>query len=367
MNSDNLHEIIARYENDLENITGELFKWRAVKAWQDAFHSSENAGSFRDRFAAARKKFAIFMDNGYQHPSTGVLKLWEKEPETVERLFTDVLLSDTDGDISRKEANMNQFLAEWENLRIKYYPQAGSYKMTPHIASVFMIMDKPKEDYAFRIKAAKNLADYIGFEEDLGKADNPNLVNYYRLCDLVVSALEEHDALLQKHAAFLTDEMYRDYSLHLMVFDLMHCSGYRHYYTGLVPTTIGKSKKRKAYKGPTEEEIARKEQERLAQIESLEQRISELELSIEDFEEISLIGVEVSFPRYGIGKVVRQNVNKIAVEFPEVTKEFKLDKAYTERPRFENDEQVVEIFTEYGHAKVEIENLQKKLARLQEE
>ncbi len=364
---ENLHTIIDRYENDLDNLSGELFKWRSTKAWQDAFHSSEGTGTFRDRFASAKKQFSFFMDNGFQHPSTGIMKLWEKEPETMEHLVMEVLLFDASGDAAKAEANMQSFLNGYESLRAKYYPAARSYKIDPHIASVLMIMDKPELHYVFRISAAKRLASYIGFEDDLGSGEKPNLVNYYRLCDQIVSILKEHESLLQKHYLRLDDQMYKDRELHLMVFDLMHCSGYRGYYTGLVSSTIGKAKKRKQYAGPSAEELAKKEQERLAQIELLERQINELEISIEDFEEISLLGVAVSFPDYGIGTVIDQNISKITVQFPETKRDFVLNKAYTKRPRFENDDEIVEAFSAYDQTKSEIEKLKKKLKPLLDE
>ena len=230
MNESNLHAIIDRYENDLDVLCdehNELFKWRAVKAWQDAFHSSDSPASFREKFSSAKKHFSFFMDNGYQHPSTGVIKLWEKEPDATEHLFREVLLSDFDGDVSRAERSMLAFLNGYEDLRVRYFPEFGSYKMTPHIASVFMIMDQPWAYYVFRISAARRLAASVGFDGDLGTGTKPNLVNYYRLCDIVASALSGHAALLEKHFSRLTDQMYIDRSLHLMVFDLMHCNQYR--------------------------------------------------------------------------------------------------------------------------------------------
>lgn len=369
MNYDNLHEILCRYENDLENICGkdsdERFKWAATKAWQDAFHSPESTGNFKEKFVSAKKQFSIFMDNGFQHPSTAIVKLWEKEPETIEHLFMDVLLADTDGDVSKVKSNMVQFLDEYETLRIKYFPKYVSYKLTPHIASVLLTMDKPEFNYVFRISVAKRLANYIGFEDDLGQGQNPNLENFYRMCDTIVSAIKEHETLIEKHASLLTDKMYKEQNHHLMVFDIMHCCGYRGYYTGLVPTMIGKSGKRKPYKGPSPEELAQKEQERLAQINALEEQIEELETSLEDFEEISLLDVEVTFPKYGIGTVVAQDVNKITVRFTEVEKDFVLDKAYSMRPTFENDEEVVETFTVYGRTQAEIEKLKRQLNLLQ--
>ena len=370
MNYDNLHAIICRYEDDLENICGkvsdERFKWAAIQAWQDAFHSPDSTGTFKEKFNSAKKQYGILIDNGFQHPSAGVVKLWETEPETIENLFLNVLLADPCGDVSQVKENMDRFLEEYEGLRAKYFPRAASYKMDPHIASVYLTLDRPEMNYIFRISVARRMANYIGFEDDLGTGTNPNLANYYRMCDVIVSAMKEHETLAEKHSALLMDNMYRDPGQHMMVFDLMHCSGYRGYYTGLVPTTIGKPKKRKPYEGPTPEEIAQKEQERLEKIAALEQQIEELEASVGEFEEISLLGVEVTFPKYGTGTVIGQEVNKIKVRFPETEKEFVLDKAYTMRPTFENDDEIVETFTAYGHTHAEIMKLKRQLDALQE-
>ena len=132
----------------------------------------------------------------------------------------------------------------------------------------------------------------------------------------------------------------------------------------MIPTTNCKPKKRTPYKGPTPEEIAQKEQERLEKITAIQQQNEELELSIEDFEEIPLLGVEVTFPHYGVGTIVGQEVCKIRVRFPEIEKEFVLDKAFPMRPRFENDEEIVEAFTVYRSKKAEIDELKKDLAKL---
>ena len=87
MNTHNLHEFIKRYEENINLIYGdvhdELFKWQAMKVWRDEWFKPDTAfASFADRFNAARKEFSLFIDNSRMHPSTGVIKLWEKEPFT---------------------------------------------------------------------------------------------------------------------------------------------------------------------------------------------------------------------------------------------------------------------------------------------
>ena len=148
MNTDNLHELINRYEANLDNLYGEdhdeLFKWRAMKTWgQEWVKPVESFSSFAERFAAAKKDFSLFTDNSRMHPSEGVLKLWEKEPETVERLFNDVLFADAHDEVAVAQDLMDTFLDEHEKLRQKYFPRNWSYKQDRHSASVYLAMNKP--------------------------------------------------------------------------------------------------------------------------------------------------------------------------------------------------------------------------------
>ena len=115
----------------------------------------------------------------------------------------------------------------------------------------------------------------------------------------------------------------------------------------------------------TPEELAQNETERLAKIGALERQIADLERSCDEFIDISLIGVQVTTAQYGVGIVIEQDVNKIKVRFAEVEKSFILDKKYFSRPCFEDDDEIVSAFTEYGQAQEQIKRLQRELAALQ--
>ena len=251
MNKDNLHQLINEYEDHLDMIYGnthdELFKWRAMKVWRDEWFKPDTAfTSFAERFNAARKEFSLFIDNSRMHPSTGVIKLWEKEPETVERLFYDVLFADEKGDASATQNNMERFLEEYEKLRSKYFPSNWSFKQDRHSASVFLAMNNPNFNYVYKSSEALTMAKYLDFGFSIGSGINFSLPNYYRLCDEIVSALKEHDSLLEKHFSRLTPEYYNDQSLHLLAFDLMYCCRtYNFYSIVTLPVTV-KAKRKKS-------------------------------------------------------------------------------------------------------------------------
>lgn len=370
LNTDNLHELINRYEENLDKIYNaehdELFKWRAMKTWQNEWFKPEGSfSSFAERFAAAKSDFSLFIDNSRMHPSSGVIKLWEKEPESVEKLFNDVLLKNTAGDIAAVQDNMDAFMEGYENLRQKYFPRNWSYKQDRHSASVFLAVNNPVFNYAFKSSEAQMLSRYIGFGYDIGAGSTFSLENYYKLGDEVVNALKEHPRLLEKHFASLTEKHYVDKSLHLLAFDIMYCSRAYNYYKGLVPDKASKIKKKGTVTEIPAEVIAQREAERIERIQSIEQEIADLERSIDGCEDISLIGVQVTSSENKVGTVTDQSINMITVQYPDAVKKYKLDKQYSNRPRFENDDEIVEAFTQYGRAQERIKKLQKEMEKLQ--
>jgi hypothetical protein len=58
-------------------------------------------------------------------------------------------------------------------------------------------------------------------------------------------------------------------------------------------------------------------------------------------------------------------VNRIKVRFSNIEKSFVLDSKYAGRPRFEEDEDIVSAFTEYGRIQEQIKKLKQELAALQ--
>lgn len=370
MNKDNLHQLINEYEDNIDKIYGkehdELFKWRAMKVWRDEWFKPDEAfSSFAERFNAARKEFLLFMDNSRMHPSTGVIKLWEKEPEAVEHLFYDVLFADTHGDISAVQNHMDRFLEEYENPRCKYFPSNWSFKQDRHSASVFLAINNPDFNYVYKSSEALTMAKYLDFGFSIGSGISFSLPNYYRLCDEIVSVLREHDSLLEKHFSRLTQEYYNDQSLHLLAFDLMYCCRtYNFYRVVTLPAAVKAKRKRTVAESVSPEEAKRQEEERLAKIAELEQEINELERDCDNCSEISLIGVQVTAKPYGTGTVIAQDRNTIKVRFDNAEKSYILDKKFIARPRFENDDEIISIFTEYSQKQEQIKRLRTELTIL---
>lgn len=350
MNKENLHELIKRYEVNFDRINSaehdEIFKWKVVKCFRDVwFGEAYKELSFAKRFHLATKDSSVLINNSMISPTNGVVKLAEEYPAEVETLFAETLFSgETDPVIV--QAQMDRFLEEMERMRQQKLPSYYRYKQERHAASCYLAFFHPEVHYIYRYSEAEEFAKYIEFGKNLGAGADFSLPNYYEMADLVVEALKEHPSLIERHEKFIEDapKYYRDKSLHLMAFDLMYCCRCYNFYTGLSHAT-----KKESLKAYTQQQARQKEeQERLARIQQAEDELHALDVELEQYDDISLLDVEVTLSKAGTGIIVFHDHNMIKAQFPEGVKTFILHKKYPMRTAFENDEAVVDAYTRYA-------------------
>ena len=361
MNYDNLEKIINRYEenyymvNDSEH--DEKFKWSATRCFRDAWFSDNQGKPFSHLFAEATKGSSVLINNSMISPTTGIVKMAEQRPIEVETLFRDVLFAPF-AKPEEIQDHMDSFLDGIEKIRLELFPQFYRYKQDRHAASCYLAFFAPSDHFIYRYSEAEEFAQYIEFGKDLGAGESFSLANYYEMAGIVVKALASHTTLMEKYKALIGDDphYYNDESLHLMAFDLMYCARCYNFYNGLTH-----AKKKDSIKAFTAQQLMQKEaEERQKRIDELDNQIHTLDLAIEPYAEISLLGVKVHQAKYGDGTIIKQDINRVTVRFAAQEVAYIIDKKYPMRPRFENDEEAVEAFTKYAELVVMRERLVKE-------
>ena len=365
MNVDNLHELIRRYEAHLPLINNkphnEIFKWAAVRCFQDEWFSDRKSDlDFSELFANAKRESSVLIDASMTSPADGIVKMAKIAGNEVRRLFVDVLFADDGGDLKIRQKHMEDFLDEIEKIRLKHFPACFRYKQDWHAVSCYLAMHSPAQNYIYKYTHVERFAQYIEYGKDIGSGSRFSLENYYEMCDLIVDALREHPSLLGAHKSYLTDKHYQDDSLHLMAFDVIYCaSTYRLFY-GL--NHKPKADTIKMYASEQKAKAAAEEKQK--QIDDLEEQIHAIEIDMDPYREIDLIGTEVSHRQYGKGIVVAQKECYVTVDFGTLQKGFEINKRFIFRPRFQDDAQVVEAFTTYSAMIEQRKQLLKQLSTL---
>jgi hypothetical protein len=364
---ENIHKLIDRYEEnyDFVNNAGndEKFKWEAVRGFRNVwFNETAASKPFAERFRKATKFSSVLIDNSIVSPTQGIVKMAEQRPKDVEALFQDVLFADYTT-IDELQEHMNLFIEGTEKIRQDVFPKFYRYKQDRHAASCYLAFYKPEQHFMYRYSEAEMFAQYAGYGKDLGSGATFKLANYYELAEATVTALMEHKSLLQKYDALFRDDpqYYYDESLHVLAFDLMYCCRAYNFYLGL--EYVSKKERLKAY---TAQQLKEQEDaERQSKILELETNLHEVTMQIERYEEISLLGVEVSQAKHGVGHVIAQNDNIITVQFTDETVSYEIHRDHSWRPRFEDDETIVEAFTELEQLRKDKKKLEKELLSLQ--
>lgn len=140
MNTANLNTLIQRYEDNFEWINNaehdEIFKWRAVRCFQDVWFSEEVEDmTFAEKFKAATKECSVLLDNGQVSPTNGIVKMAEQEPDEVERLFVEVLFADDQGNLQLRQDHVEEFLDGIEAVRERTFPSYWKYGRTVIVPS----------------------------------------------------------------------------------------------------------------------------------------------------------------------------------------------------------------------------------------
>lgn len=365
MNVENLHELINRYEQNLHYVNNadndEIFKWKAVKCFQDAWFSPEaKTLPFHELFRRAKKESSVLIDNSTVSPANGVVKLAEVAGEEVHHLFCDVLFANDGGDLAVRQNNMELFIEGMEKLRQRHFPANWKYKQDRHAASCYLALYAPGENFIYKYSHAESFARHIEYGKDIGSGVTFSLAHYYEMANAVVEALRYHPTLVEEHSKFLGADYYKDDSLHLLAFDIIYCSSTYGFFRNLKHKS--KAEALKDYKA--EQARMAEEAKRQASIDAVEERIREVEEELDIYRAISLVGVQVYQKKEGYGIVVRQNVNQIAVEFETGEKAYIVSTKFPMRPTFEDDAEIVAAMTDYEEKLKELKRLQDQLKKL---
>ena len=173
MNTENLSTLIQRYEDNFDlinnNKNDEIFKWRAVRCFQDIwFNPDYEDMDFVDRFKAATKECSVLLDNGQVSPTNGIVKMSEVEPDEVERLFVDVLFADDQGDLQVRQDHVEEFLDGIEAVRQRCFPSYWKYGQDRHCAFTYLSLYVPEENYIYKYTEAEEFSKHIEYGIDIG-------------------------------------------------------------------------------------------------------------------------------------------------------------------------------------------------------
>ncbi len=352
VNVENLKTITQNYLNQYEfvnkNENDELFKWRASSFM---YGMNPFTDDFPVKLKMALRALSVLCNEENWHPAEGISILCDPDKADKEKeVLTSfrVLFGENGNDIEERYNNILRFIGLTNSMTEAYMPETESviYEQDICSALTYLGLMRPDKDYMIETQAARDFALFTEYEEDIYSDGMLNLTAYYNMCDELVSYLRE-DVILMKTVqdrlsyesavASCRNELTEiDSNLHLLAFDIIHCTEkYGFYETHPIP------KKRKL---TTNQLKALAQQKRIkSNIYELQQHINKAESQLDRIDEIDMTGQNVTHKKFGDGEVIEHDGDRLTILFSVGQKTLSLKTAFSKGLLEAEDEEITEI------------------------
>ena len=316
MNKTRLNVIFKKYIENFEMINNEkndeTYKWEIAQEFQNF---DVNANDFSEMLTQMWKTSANLIDNSQQLPFYALVDYSHKEPETVRQMFKKLYKNEHCDDIEKQQI-INEFIAESEKLREKYYPESRLYVNNQRAVMMYLFLRYPESNFGYKASQAKSFADCIEFYDDWGPMTDFKLDVFSRMCKEIIEEIKQNEALLTTHKSRFENtnrKLHPDNNLHILTLDIIFSSQAYNFYDGMTYDPIN-AKSRKLHL-----ERAAKAKELAAVVEKAKSDFDMLQEAKCYITDVLKPGEVVYYNRNTEGKVIENDGSLISIELADKT------------------------------------------------
>jgi hypothetical protein len=216
MNIPLLRQYITDYKQNFEYINSEeLYKWKAVKHFQDNWNIETD--DFPSMLKNAIKKTVNLLKSGQYFPLRMIMNFAEKEPETVRELFKN--LYDENIDIDERVLNFQTVTTQINN---NYFPDKKNTYQDQRAIVVYLTLRYPEIYYLYKFEMYKTFSNKLELTFKPKAAKSETLFHFNKVCNIVRHYISQDQELLKLHRDRLTDDCYFDEKLHILTQDFIY-------------------------------------------------------------------------------------------------------------------------------------------------
>ena len=213
-NHDKLKAAIEAYKKDFsKNIGNEIYKWKAVKSFQNNWNIE--AGNFSEMVYKSTKDSENLLGSMNRFPRNMIRDFAAKEPETVRSMFRN--LYDESLDLSDR---IGSFVSVSDELLKKYFPGKMHYQDYNAI-STYLWLKYPNRYYIFKYKEIRRVTTILEANFAVKRGfDIRSLLHTFALYDEIAEILKADPSIRSMLNEVLTTDCDKDENLHCAVVDL---------------------------------------------------------------------------------------------------------------------------------------------------
>lgn len=215
INQEKLQKLVEEYKADFkENIPLELYKWEAVKHFQDNWDI--NAEDFPAMLSGSLSKTANLLASMSNFPRKMIEKYATLYTEEIKELFS--ILFDESLDLKER---IDTFIAGIEQVHKKWDVKGGrNHYQTFNVVSTYLWLRYPNKYYIYKPSVAKILFDKLGIEIKLTPLKANAVIKTYELYDSISNHLLEDQELKAMFEEVITPSCYPDNLMRTATVDL---------------------------------------------------------------------------------------------------------------------------------------------------
>lgn len=210
--------LLAQYKENLDAwIPEEIYKWRAVKCFQD--HWNPDAHDFAQMLKDSLRQSRNLLDHGRAYPRKMITNFAEAEPETVRQMFRNLFSEDR----SLTE-RVSAFSLEADGLLTRHKTKASMKRhyQSDRTICTDLFFAYPDRYYLYQFRKLRDFAAEVEYDLDCKTGEPQNIYTYMELADQVRNEVQQDPELIQKVTSRLDDTCYQDEQLHLLTDDLIY-------------------------------------------------------------------------------------------------------------------------------------------------
>ena len=217
MNLKLVKQYIKNYKENFEFIHGEeIYKWEAVKQFQDFFDIE--ADDFKDNIEKSLSKAKNLLDSGKYFPKRMLMQNVENNPKQVREMFR--FLYDEDFDIFERIEN---FKTTFKALNTKNFKDKNNYQDDRAIV-VYLTLKYPERYFFYKFSMFKEFAQMVEYPYKPIRGRMENISQYFTMCALLKYEIEKDQEMLKLHEKRINSNCYYDLDHNILTQDLIYAT-----------------------------------------------------------------------------------------------------------------------------------------------
>lgn len=215
MNRQILRHYIKEYKLNFNRVNQEeIYKWKAVKCYQDNWNI--DAENFYEMLLASLSRTKNLLDSGQYFPLRMIVQYAEQRPNEVRQLFKD--LYNEEEDLFERIEN---FQIRINLINDELFENKKSYQ-DPRAIIVYLVLRYPERYFFYKFEMFKQFSEKLELIYKPVKGHIENIGHFNSQCELIRFELSLDQELLKLHKNRITADCYYDENLNILTQDFIY-------------------------------------------------------------------------------------------------------------------------------------------------